>query len=617
MADMESFGRTIASLEEELAGLDESLRQEQLEKDMIKAAIAESRSQQEADQAEIHELIKRIADLECQLEDASCLEGVGNQCLAKSTLLQDSEVARRQMHGDCKAFLEQCRKFRATHEAKMLDEELLHAKEDEEQRKRMEGIQSAVASDELELAELEQRLLESENKSAALMATRKGLLRDVAAEKQKISAFEKQCSDLEAEYHRLMKQKEVQLCSRALTEEAILENRACISALEEGIRNAEKEKMQLLREIFEQEKELQHLQRSLEALSGKPCTTLNTRQETQGSARATVEASQQAQGPWQPAHGSQQHVKHRNMGKDLWPDDDVLPENPDSTSRQQGSAGDGQQINESAWSGKHQPHANMEPRASRYSLPKELDAQSSFMEQRSEQQQSYIVTEPDSPKVSTEAPTGESLGSHQMNQIAQPIVYTETSVTRTVTPIKDRYRRQQSWTVRELRQVPTSSAPQHQAAFYAAVKANSNAITATATYKDTAPAAGSHAGVHHNAQASQPVPLMRVAAPALPEPRSHGKGADHDRRPAAARGGQRGRAPRKPRRALKRIYREDSDDELHNAMTKKRDLEQNDDAEEDVAAKNWSVKILFIKSFPKSLKVFKETPLVPFNSYFV
>lgn len=56
----------------------------------------------------------------------------------------------------------------------MLDEEVLHAKEGEDNRKRMEQIQLAVARDELELAEVKQRLQESETKSAALMATRKG-----------------------------------------------------------------------------------------------------------------------------------------------------------------------------------------------------------------------------------------------------------------------------------------------------------------------------------------------------------------------------------------------------------------------------------------------------------
>ena len=88
MADMESFGRTIASLEEELAGLDESLQQEQVKNDMMKAAIAESRAKQQADQTEIYDLIKRLADLECQVEDASSLEGVGSQRPAKSTPLQ-------------------------------------------------------------------------------------------------------------------------------------------------------------------------------------------------------------------------------------------------------------------------------------------------------------------------------------------------------------------------------------------------------------------------------------------------------------------------------------------------------------------------------------------------
>ncbi len=45
---------------------------------------------------------------------------------------------------------------------------------------------------------------------------------------------------------------------------------------------------------------------------------------------------------------------------------------------------------------------------------------------------------------------------------------------------------------------------------------------------------------------------------------------------------QRGRGPRKPWRALKRIYTEDSGDELHVAMTKKRVQEHNNDAEDNV-----------------------------------
>ena len=182
-----------------------------------------------------------------------------------------------------------------------------------------------------------------------------------------------------------------------------------------------------------QEKELQHLQRSLEALSGKPCTTLSIQQQPQGSARASVEASQLPQGPWQPAYGSEQHLKQRNMGKDLWPDVDVLPEKPESTLRQQETAEDGQHINESPRPGTHQPHnssAHLKPHPFQHSLPKELDSQSRIVEQRSEQHQPYIVTEPDSPKVSTEAPYRESLDSHQINPNAQGIVYTETTVIR-------------------------------------------------------------------------------------------------------------------------------------------------------------------------------------------
>ena len=56
----------------------------------------------------------------------------------------------------------------------MLEEEELHAKEEKNNQRRMEEVRSAVASDELELAEAKQRLHESEAKCAALMATRRG-----------------------------------------------------------------------------------------------------------------------------------------------------------------------------------------------------------------------------------------------------------------------------------------------------------------------------------------------------------------------------------------------------------------------------------------------------------
>ncbi len=103
MAGMESFGGTIASLEEELACLDESLPQEQLKNNMMKAAILESQSQQEADKAEIYELIKRIADLECQVEDAACLEGMSSQRLEKSASLQVCHAPRMILYSSSSA----------------------------------------------------------------------------------------------------------------------------------------------------------------------------------------------------------------------------------------------------------------------------------------------------------------------------------------------------------------------------------------------------------------------------------------------------------------------------------------------------------------------------------
>ena len=85
---MESFARTIEGLEGDLARLDENLRQEELKKTMIKAAISESLLQQEAYQTEIDELIHEIADLECQAEDAACLKDACTDLPAKSVQVQ-------------------------------------------------------------------------------------------------------------------------------------------------------------------------------------------------------------------------------------------------------------------------------------------------------------------------------------------------------------------------------------------------------------------------------------------------------------------------------------------------------------------------------------------------
>jgi predicted nuclease with TOPRIM domain len=88
MADMERFARTIESLEEDLARLDENLRQQESKKTMMNAAISESVLQQEAHQTEIDELIKEIADLECQAEDAACLKDACTEPPAKSVQVQ-------------------------------------------------------------------------------------------------------------------------------------------------------------------------------------------------------------------------------------------------------------------------------------------------------------------------------------------------------------------------------------------------------------------------------------------------------------------------------------------------------------------------------------------------
>lgn len=68
---MESFATTIAGLENELAALDEKIQQEEAKKQHFLEAIAAVKSQQQADEAGIGTLIKEIAELECQLEDAA------------------------------------------------------------------------------------------------------------------------------------------------------------------------------------------------------------------------------------------------------------------------------------------------------------------------------------------------------------------------------------------------------------------------------------------------------------------------------------------------------------------------------------------------------------------
>lgn len=88
MADMESFATTIATLDEELARLDQKLQQEEMNKNMLKTAISESLLQQEAHHTEIDELIKEIAELECQAEDASCMRAATGEGPSKAVQIQ-------------------------------------------------------------------------------------------------------------------------------------------------------------------------------------------------------------------------------------------------------------------------------------------------------------------------------------------------------------------------------------------------------------------------------------------------------------------------------------------------------------------------------------------------
>jgi cell pole-organizing protein PopZ len=71
---MESFATTIAGLEAEMADLDERIRVEMARKQQMQDAIAEFHAQQHAEEAELAEITKEIAEMECQLEDADALE---------------------------------------------------------------------------------------------------------------------------------------------------------------------------------------------------------------------------------------------------------------------------------------------------------------------------------------------------------------------------------------------------------------------------------------------------------------------------------------------------------------------------------------------------------------
>ncbi len=191
-----------------------------------------------------------------------------------------------------------------------------------------------------------------------------------------------------------------------------------------------------------QEKELEHLTKSLAALSGEPCSTDRGQSRPHNSSQVRRgQAPQPGQGPWQAAQGPERsHPQTSSRVQDLWPDDDALPDNFDSAVQQQGGA-----QNSKAASGrqarKDQPSTMSDQRRHsslpQTALPNELHLESSSSQQRpapnpsgarpqTPQHQPYTVTEPDSPKSLSTIPQAGG----QRSSYAQPIVITETTVTR-------------------------------------------------------------------------------------------------------------------------------------------------------------------------------------------
>ncbi|KAK9907473.1 hypothetical protein WJX75_004339 [Coccomyxa subellipsoidea] len=100
--------------------------------------------------------------------------------------------------------------------------------------------------------------------------------------------------------------------------------------------NAAKEKMQLLNTISEQEKDLEHLKKSLAALSGEPCSSDVPRPQPHTSrVHPQASGSRPQQDPWQPAHSKQCHPQNHQRLQDLWPDEDALPDGFDAGVQQQ------------------------------------------------------------------------------------------------------------------------------------------------------------------------------------------------------------------------------------------------------------------------------------------
>lgn len=261
-----------------------------------------------------------------------------------------------------------------------------------------------------------------------------------------------------------------------------------------------------------QEKELEHLKKSLAALSGEPCSSDVPRPQPHTSrVHPQASGSRPQQDPWQPAHSKQCHPQNHQRLQDLWPDEDALPDGFDAGVQQQR----GPRSNGTAT--EKQTHRNQPSNSQGWrtppqtALPNELHLESSSHQRRPErnpssdrprtpQLQPYVVTEPDSPRSLTTVPAG----CHHHPSSAQPIIITETTVTRslhlwqirfraqcnrsgfkylqvviectfqlikyacrTLTPTKGTFGRQSSWTVQEVRQFPTDPSHERQPSFYA------------------------------------------------------------------------------------------------------------------------------------------------------
>lgn len=270
--------------------------------------------------------------------------------------------------------------------------------------------------------------------------------------------------------------------------------------------------------LHAQEKELQHLRRSLAALSDEPQPD---RQGSQSHPHTKLQASLPQQGSWLPAvheHAQPQNAKHI---RDLWSDDELLPNNTVSNNnKQKASTGISDsrkqpttqvslscmaQINEAT--GPPLGAVKSRKPASDITFQQRSADPGSGDRPETPQKQPYIVTEPESPASQPGASAQEPYHGCQSACDAVPMIYTETTIvrcvlhilhvctsshflalhclqifvlyleyvfllsdlccddSRTVTPRKVAYGRQDSWTVQDIRHVPHISVHSQQPSF--------------------------------------------------------------------------------------------------------------------------------------------------------